>query len=39
MAIGRKLPGLAGLTAAVYALVLRPGMDRWGATDEEVQDT
>ena len=39
MAIGRKLAGLAGLTAAVYALVLRPRMDRWGATDEEVEDT
>ena len=39
MAIGRKLAGLAGLAAAVYALVLRPRMDRWGATDEEVQDT
>ena len=39
MAIGRELAGLAGLTAAVYALVLRPRMDRWGATDEEVQDT
>ena len=31
MAIGRKLAGLAGLAAAVYALVLRPRMDRWGA--------
>ena len=39
MAIGRKLAGLAGLTAAVYGLVLRPRMDRWGATDEEVEDT
>jgi len=37
MAIGRKLAGLAGLTAAVYAFVLRPRMDRWGATDEEVE--
>jgi len=39
MAIGRKLAGLAGLTAAVYALVLRPRMNRWGATDEEAEDT
>ena len=38
MAIGRKLAGLVGLTAAVYGLVLRPRMDRWGATDEEVED-
>ncbi len=39
MAIGRKLAGLVGLTAAVYGLVLRPRMDRWGATDKEVEDT
>jgi hypothetical protein len=37
--IGRKPAGLAGLTAAVYGLVLRPRMNRWGATDEEVEDT
>ena len=32
----RKLVGGAGLVAAAYALVLRPRLVRWGASDEEV---
>ena len=36
MTIGRKLAGLSGTTAAVYAAWLRPRLVRWGATDEEV---
>ncbi|MFN8034658.1 MAG: hypothetical protein U0V73_01815 [Acidimicrobiia bacterium] len=36
MVPGRKLAGLVGLVAAVYVLMLRPRLVRWGATDEEV---
>ena len=39
VASGRKLAGLACLAAAVYALVLRPRLVRWGASDEEVART
>jgi hypothetical protein len=33
----RKLVPLLGLLGLVYALGIRPRMNRWGATDEEVQ--
>ena len=36
VAFDRKLVGLAGLAAIVYALALRPRLVRWGASDEEV---
>jgi hypothetical protein len=36
---GRKLASGACLAGAVYALVLRPRLVRWGATDEEVAGT
>ena len=36
---GRKLAGLTLLVASVYALVLRPRLVRWGASDEEVART
>lgn len=34
---GWKLGTLLGLSAGVYALLLRPRLLRWGATDEEVR--
>lgn len=39
MTSGRRLAGFAVLGAAVYALVLRPRLVRWGATDDEVAQT
>ena len=36
---GRKLAGLIGLGAAVYALALRSRLVRWGASDEEIART
>lgn len=34
---GRTLSTFVGLSAAAYALLLRPRLLRWGATDEEVR--
>lgn len=34
---GWKLGTLLGLSAGAYALLLRPRLLRWGATDEEVR--
>jgi hypothetical protein len=39
MRLGRAIIGLAaayGVSGAVYALVVRPRTNRWGATDEEI---
>jgi hypothetical protein len=36
MGYGRRLVGAAVLAGAAYALVLRPRLVRWGASDEEV---
>jgi hypothetical protein len=33
---GRKIVGVAGTAAVVYAAWVRPRLMRWGATDEEV---
>jgi len=33
---GRKTAGVAGVAAVVYGVWLRPRLERWGATDEEV---
>jgi hypothetical protein len=33
----RKLAGLVGLSVGAYALVVRPRLLRWGATEEEVR--
>ncbi|HLI50848.1 MAG TPA: hypothetical protein VKU87_03575, partial [Thermomicrobiaceae bacterium] len=37
MRMFHRLLGFAGMNAAIYALVLRPRLLRWGATDEEVR--
>jgi hypothetical protein len=34
--VGRKIVGVAGTAAVVYAAWVRPRLMRWGATDEEV---
>jgi hypothetical protein len=34
--LGRKVAGLVSVSAVVYAVVLRPRVVRWGASDEEV---
>jgi hypothetical protein len=36
MAFGRKTAGVAGTTAVIYGVWVRPRLMRWGATDEEV---
>ena len=36
MTVGRKIVGVAGTAAVVYAVWVRPRLMRWGATDEEV---
>jgi hypothetical protein len=36
MAAGRKIVGVAGTAAVVYAAWVRPRLMRWGASDEEV---
>lgn len=37
MSTTRKIASILCLTTGIYALVMRPRMLRWGATDEEVQ--
>lgn len=37
MHMSHRLLGFASMSAAIYALVLRPRLRRWGATDEEVR--
>jgi hypothetical protein len=37
MATAPRLAALLGLSAGVYALLVRPRMLRWGASDEEVR--
>lgn len=37
MRMSYRLLGFAGMNAALYALILRPRLLRWGATDEEVR--
>ena len=36
MTVGRKIVGVTGTAALVYAVWVRPQLMRWGATDEEV---
>jgi hypothetical protein len=36
MTVARKIAGMAGTAAVVYAVWVRPRLMRWGATDEEV---
>ena len=36
MTVGRKIVGVTGTAALVYAVWVRPRLMRWGATDEEV---
>ena len=36
MTVGRKIVGMTGTAAVVYAVWVRPRLMRWGATDEEV---
>ena len=36
MNVGRKIVGVAGAAAVIYAAWVRPRLMRWGATDEEV---
>ena len=37
MQTARRLAGLVGVSVCAYALVVRPRLLRWGATDEEVR--
>ena len=39
VAVGRKLVGFVSIAAAAYAVVVRPRLVRWGASDEEVERT
>ena len=36
MTVARKIAGVAGTAAVIYAAWVRPRLMRWGATDEEV---
>ncbi|EID77450.1 hypothetical protein W59_23525, partial [Rhodococcus opacus RKJ300 = JCM 13270] len=36
MTFGRKIVGVAGTAAVLYAAWVRPRLVRWGATEEEV---
>lgn len=36
MTVARKIAGVAGTAAVIYAAWVRPRPMRWGATDEEV---
>ena len=36
MTFGRKIAGVAGAAAVIYAGWVRPQLMRWGASDEEV---